>query len=105
MAARRKKKRPIDILLSVLAIVLVILILLKFDVVMNAIDPDGKLGLQAIVADAFPVVLGITLIVLGIAAASTVWVGIGLITVGVIIVLSRVYSMLNRNTSTPIDVE
>jgi len=104
MATRKKKKSTIEIILSILSIILVLMVLLKFDAVANVIDPDGKIGIKSIVNDGFPIVLGLTLVLLGVAAAATVWVGIGLITVGVIMVLVKVYTIYNRKDQS-LDVE
>jgi hypothetical protein len=98
-----RKKKPTNILLTVLSIILLLLIVLKFDVVVSAIDPGNKLGISGFVSDAFPIVLGITLIVVGIAAAASVWVAVALIAVGVIMLASRLYSIWKRNKTTTLN--
>ncbi len=95
-----KKKTSNNMLITVLAVILFILFILKFDAVSSAIDPTGKMGLAGIVNDAFPIVLGIVLIVLGITAVATVWVAIALIAVGVGMLASRLYSIWKRNQKT-----
>lgn len=97
------KKKSNNLLLTILSIALLLLFVLKFDVIANAIDPDGKLGVSGFANDAFPIVLGVALIVIGIAAAATVWVAVALIAVGVGLVASRLYSIFKRNSSTPLD--
>lgn len=97
-----KKKNPSKVILTVLVSVLLLLVLLKFDVVSNAIDPDGKLGVRKFADDAFPIVLGLTLIVIGIAAAASVWVAIALIAVGVVMLASKAYSIWKRNRTAPV---
>lgn len=99
----RKKKSTSGILLTILSIILLLLIILKFDAVVSVIDPDGKIGISGFVSDAFPIVLGITLIVIGIAAAASVWVAIALIAVGVIMLASRLYSIWKRNSKPDLD--
>lgn len=95
--AVRKKQSKTSVLLTILAIILVIVTLLKFDAVSNVVDPSGKLGLQNIANDAFPLVLGLMLIVIGIAAAASVWVSIAFIVVGVVMIGQRIYQIWNRN--------
>ncbi len=89
--------------LPVAAIILLILFVLKFDVVVSAIDPTGKMGLAGIVNDSFPIVLGAVLIIVGIAAAATVWVAVALIAVGVGMIASRLYSIWKRNQKTTLN--
>ncbi|KKL68279.1 hypothetical protein LCGC14_2126610, partial [marine sediment metagenome] len=84
-------------------IILLILFVLKFDVVVSAIDPTGKMGLAGIVNDSFPIVMGAILIIVGIAAAATVWVAVALIAVGVGMVASRLYSIWKRNQKATIN--
>lgn len=97
----RRKKNSSQMLLTILSIVLLILFVLKFDVVVNAIDPDNKLGLSGIVNDAFPIVLGAVLILVGIAAAASVWVAVALIAIGVGMIASKAYSIWSRNKTGP----
>lgn len=94
----RKKKSTSSVLLTILSVILLLLILLKFDVVANAIDPDNKLGVAAFASDAFPIVLGLTLIVIGVAAAASVWVAVALIAVGVVMLASKAYSIYKRKS-------
>jgi len=94
MPARKTNKT--GILLTTLSIILLILFVLKFDVVTSAIDPDGKLGLAGFASDAFPIVLGATLVVIGLAAAASPWVAVALIAVGVGMVASKAYSIWKR---------
>ena len=98
-----KKKKPNNILLTIAAILLLILFILKFDAVISAIDPTGKMGLAGIVNDAFPIVLGVVLVIVGIASIATIWVGIALIAVGVGMAASRFYSIWKRNQKTTIN--
>ncbi|KKM08713.1 hypothetical protein LCGC14_1723370 [marine sediment metagenome] len=98
-----KKKNPNNILLTIMAILLLVLFILKFDVVTSAIDPTGKMGLAGIVNDSFPIVLGVVLIIIGIAAAATVWVAVALVAVGVGMVASRLYSIWKRNQKTTLN--
>ena len=86
-----------------MAILLLVLFILKFNVVASAIDPTGKMGLAGIVNDSFPIVMGAILIIVGIAAAATVWVAVALIAVGVGMVASRLYSIWKRNQKTTIN--
>ena len=89
-------------LLTILSIILLILFVLKFDVVTSAIDPDGKLGLAGFASDAFPLVLGATIIVIGLAAAASPWVAVALIAVGVGMIASKAYSIWKRKSGTTI---
>ncbi len=98
-----RRKRPNNILLTIMAILLLVLFILKFDAVVSAIDPTGKMGLAGIVNDSFPIVLGAVLIIVGIAAAATVWVAVALVAVGVGMVASRFYSIWKRNQKTTIN--
>lgn len=100
--AARKKTSKINTLVTILAILLLIATLLKFDVVAQAIDKDGKLGLQNIANDAFPILLGAMLIILGLATIATVWVSVAFIAVGAILVMQRAYQIWNRKKDTTI---
>ena len=99
--AYKKKQSKVSILLTILSIILVLLMILKFDVVTNAIDPTGKMGIAGYVSDAWPVVLGLTLVTAGIAIAASPWVAVAFIAVGVLMVISKVYAIYKRNPSTP----
>jgi len=92
-----RKKKPNNILMTILGITLLLLFILKFDVVSSVIDPDGKLGLAGFASDAFPIVMGLTLIVVGIAAVASPWVAVALIAVGVGLLASKLYSIWKRN--------
>lgn len=99
--AYKAKKSKVSILLTILSIILVILTILKFDVVTNAIDPDGKLGLAGMTSDAWPIALGVTLVVLGLAMAASPWVAVALIAVGSLMIISKVYSITKRKPNKP----
>jgi hypothetical protein len=101
MPARRKKKKPIDIILAILAILLLLAMILRFDVIADAIDPAGKLGLQNIANDAFPILLGATLVTLGVSVIASPWVAVALIAVGAVILLSKIYGLVNREKGLP----
>lgn len=94
-----RKKKPNNILMTILGVTLLILFLLKFDVVSAALDPTGKLGLAGFASDAFPIVMGLTLIVVGIAAVASPWVAIALIAVGVGLLASKLYSIWKRRST------
>ena len=100
-----KKKSPSKLILTILVSILLLLVLLKFDVVSDAIDPTGKMGVRKFADDAFPIVLGLTLVVIGIAAAASVWVAIALIAVGVVMIASKAYSIWKRNKTVPVQSE
>jgi len=100
-----RKTNKSGMLLTILSIILLILFVLKFDVVTSAIDPDGKLGLAGFASDAFPIVLGATLIVIGLAAAASPWVAVAMIAVGVGMVASKAYSIWKRKQTKTIATE
>jgi hypothetical protein len=100
--APKKKTSKVNSLLVILAILLLIATLLKFDVVANVVDPNGKMKLQNIANDAFPLLLGTMLVILGIATIATVWVSIAFIAVGVIMVAQRGYQIYMRNKNNSI---
>lgn len=101
----RKKKSNSSIFMTILSIVLLLLFLLKFDAVTAVIDPNNKLGLSAFASDAFPIVLGATLIMVGIAAAASPWVAVALIAVGVGVLASKAYSIYKRKATPQIKAE
>ena len=94
MPVRRKKNN--NVLLTILSIVLLLLFVLRFDAVVNIIDPENKIGVKGFVSDAFPIVLGAVLILVGIAAAASVWVAVALIAVGVGLLASKIYGIYKR---------
>lgn len=100
MAPRKKKLSTIDLIIGLIALFLLIATLLKFDAVSNVIDPEKKLGLQNIANDAFPILLGSLLMILGIATIASIWVSIAFIAVGLFLVGQRIYQIWNRS-STP----
>jgi hypothetical protein len=83
--------------MAILSILLVIALLLKFDVVANVVDPTGKMKLQNIANDSFPILLGTMLVVVGIATIASVWVSIAFIAVGVVMIAQRGYQIYMRN--------
>ena len=101
MAPRKKKPSKIDILVAIIAFLLLLSMLLKFDAVANVVDPGGKMKIQNIANDAFPILLGSMLIILGIATIASVWVSIAFIVVGIILVAQRAYQIYQRKQPTP----
>ena len=77
------------------------MLLLRFDAVAKVVDPSGKLGVQNFANDAFPILLGALLVVIGIATIASVWVSAALIIVGVITIIGKAVSIYNRTPSTP----
>ena len=96
----KKKQSSVSTLLVVLSILLILATLLKFDAVANVIDPDKKMGLQNIANDAFPILLGAMLVIVGIATIASVWVSVAFIAVGAIMILQRAWQIYNRNKGT-----
>jgi hypothetical protein len=97
----RKKQSKVSILLTILAILLVIATLLKFDAVANVVDPGGKMKLQNIANDSFPIILGSMLILIGLITIASVWVSVAFIIVGTIMLAQRFYQIYQRNKKTP----
>jgi hypothetical protein len=100
--AARKKPSKVSTLMAILSILLVIALLLKFDVVANVVDPNGKMKLQNIANDSFPILLGTMLVILGIATIASVWVSVAFIAVGVVMIAQRAYQIYQRNKSTSV---
>lgn len=96
MAPRKQKNKGISTIMTILAILLLIATLLKFDAVANIVDPNKKLGLQNIANDAFPIILGTMLIILGVATLASLWVSVAFIAVGVILIAQRAYQIYQR---------
>lgn len=97
MAPRKKKKSTIDIILTFLSVLLIIALLLRFDAVAKVVDPTGKMGLQNLANDVFPILLGATLVVIGLGAIASVWVSAALILIGVVTIVGKAVSIYNRN--------
>lgn len=93
----KKKPSKISVLLVFLAILLLIATLLKFDAVANVVDPGGKMKLQNIANDSFPIILGSMLLLIGLITVLSAWVSIAFIIVGVILILQRIYQIWQRN--------
>lgn len=102
--APRKKTSKVSTLMTILAVLLLIAMLLKFDAVAKVVDPDGKLGVQNIANDAFPIILGVMLVVIGIATIASVWVSVAFIAVGVVLVAQRAYQIYQRNKAPDLTV-
>jgi len=92
----RSKKGKTSFFINVLAILLLLSLLLKFDAVANVVDPNNKIGLKTIADDAFPIIGGILFIAIGLLTFASVWVSVSLIVVGVIMVLARLYMIWKR---------
>jgi len=89
----------IDLIIGLIALLLLIATLLKFDAVSNVVDPNKKLGLQNLANDAFPILLGTLILIIGIATIATVWVSVAFILIGLFLIGQRVYQIWNRNSS------
>lgn len=97
MAARKKKQSTIEVILTIFAVLLLITLLLRFDAVAKIVDPSGKMGLQNLANDAFPILLGATLVIVGVATIASVWVSAALIIIGVVTIVGKAVSIYNRN--------
>jgi protein-S-isoprenylcysteine O-methyltransferase Ste14 len=99
---RRKKNSFIGVLMVVFAILLILATLLKFDAVANVVDPNGKMNIQNIANDSFPILLGGLLLLIGLITVTSVWVSVAFIIVGTVLIFQRLYQIYQRNKKTTI---
>ena len=93
---RRKKKSSLSVFITIVAFLTLILFLLRFDVVVNAIDPENKMKIGTFASDAFWLMLALAIVLLAVATIASVWTSVALIAVGVGIFIAKVYEIYNR---------
>lgn len=91
--AIKKRNDTNKILMTIVSVLLLLMFLLKFDAVAKVVDPEGKLGVQDFASNAFIILLGVLLIIVGLAAAATIWVAVATIAVGVGMIAFKSYSL------------